>query len=388
MQHHRFLAIAFATLALIAVPTAAQFLDVAGNRLVPGIGEDDPPGTSLLQYKLSQRPSGLAAAGDNFYVLVNPNIYQFDRKNGTLLKTISITGAPSGWFPFGLGVDTARNGFIIGDAGLYMILLTDMNGKVLASAAHSSNRHVGAAFDSNRDGYWATSWNNNLLTLYDAKNLTKQIKTINLGSAGATRAAGTAFSPENDVVYTSSRNTKRGYAFDAATGNLLYSWPLVHTGTNNGQGAAWWDRWQCAVVGDYETFNVDFTDSGYPRVGATETAKIGQALPIKWIATNSANKQFQAAASFTERTAGIVFGPRYVPLVVDPLFILSVTNPAVFSNFAGKLDGNGTGIGAVTIPNIPLLSGIPFSIAYVTVDGGSPFGIFQISGPWKVTMTK
>jgi len=388
MQHHRFLAISFAFLALIAVPTAAQFYDVAGNQLVPGVGNDDPPGTSLLQYKLSQRAYGVAVAGDNFYVMITPNIYQIDRTNGTILKTITVTGAPSGLYSFGLGVDTARNGFIIGDAALYMMLLTDMNGKVLSSAVHSGNRHVGAAFDSNRDGYWATSWNNNLLTLYDAKNLSKQIKTINLGAVGATRAAGTAFSPENDVVYTSSRNTKRGYAFDAGTGTMLYSWPLVHTGTNNGQGAAWWDRWQCAVVSDYETLNVNFTDSGYPRVGAADTAKIGQAMPIKWIAANSANKQFLAAASFTERKAGFVFGPRYFPLVADPLFILSLTNPAVFGGFAGKLDGNGTGIGAVSIPNIPLLAGIPFSIAYVTIDAGAPFGIFQISGPWKVTMTK
>lgn len=55
---------------------------------------------------------------------------------------------------------------------------------------------------------------------------------------------------------------------------------------------------------------------------------------------------------------------------------------------AGNLDGNGTAIGAVSTPNIPLLPGIPFSIAHVTVDTGAPFGIFQISGPWKVTMTR
>jgi hypothetical protein len=387
MAHHRTVAISLSFLALITLPAAAQLWDVDGNRLAPGTGTDDPPGTKLLEFKLKTRPQGLAVAGDSLYVMFRPNIYEIDRKTGAVKTTILLTGAPSGYSPFGLGFDLRRNAFIICDSSLYSIVLADLSGKVLNSVSVSPNRNVGAAYDSNRDGYWITSWSNNQLTLYDAGNLPKVIRTISLAAVGATRPAGTAFSAENDLVYTSSRDKKMGYAFDAATGKLLSSWPLVNRGTNNGQGAAWWDRWQSPVVTDYETFNVTFSDAGYPRVQAAETVKVGQNLAIGWVAANSAARSYQAAASFTERVAGFVFPPRYVPIAPDALFALSVLNPAIFASFAGVLDGNGTALGAVSIPNVPQLAGIPFSIAWVTVDAAAPFGILAISGPWKAKIT-
>jgi len=184
MTRHRSVAISLAFLALAALPAAAQLLDADGNRLGPGTGMDDPPGTKLLEFKLTTRPQGLAVAGDSFYVMFRPNIYEIDRKTGAVKTTILLTGAPSGYSPFGLGVDLKRNAFIICDSSLSSIMLADMSGKVVSFVSVRPTRSVGAAYDSNRDGYWITSWSNNQLTLYDAKSLPKVIRTISLAAGG------------------------------------------------------------------------------------------------------------------------------------------------------------------------------------------------------------
>ena len=62
--------------------------------------------------------------------------------------------------------------------------------------------------------------------------------------------------------------------------------------------------------------------------------------------------------------------------------------PSIFQNFQGTLDTAGTALGAVNVPNVPLLTGFTFSIAWVTVDAAAPFGIEAISGPWQVGITK
>jgi hypothetical protein len=374
-------------LMILAGLLPAQGFDLEGNALAPLPGLDDPPGTKLLEFKLGPRMYGLTVVGDIFYAVAKPNILEFDRQ-GNVKNTISLSGAPSGFSPFGLGFDTRRNSFILCDASYKAIVLADLNGKVSTFSSYAPNRCVGAAYDSTRDGYWMTMLSPYQILLYDARNLTSVLKTIDLVAVGATRAAGTAYDRINDVVYTNSRDKKMGYAFSAATGALLYSWPLVHNGTNNGQGAAWWDRWQCTVVADYETLDVTFTETGYPRTAAADRVQIGSALPIAWNAANSPSKFYKAAAALTERVAGIQFGNRHFPLLIDNLFFLSIQLPTVFSGFEGILDPNGTAVGSVNVPNVAALHGFQFSIAWVTVDPAAPFGIDAISGPWQVVVTK
>ncbi|MBN2490837.1 MAG: hypothetical protein JXQ29_08315 [Planctomycetes bacterium] len=374
--------------ALLAGALAAQGFDAEGNALgsLPGM-MDDPPGTMLLEFKLGPRIYGLTVVGDTFYAVAQPNVLEFDRQ-GSVKSTISLSGAPAGFSPFGLGYDHSRNSFILCDATFKGIVLADPSGKVSTFASYSPNRAVGAAYDSVRDGYWLTMLSPYQLLLYDAKNLPSVLMTIDLVAVGATRVAGAAYDPINDIVYTNSRDKKAGYAFSAATGALLYSWPLVHQGTNNGQGAAWWDRWQSAVVADYETFDVTFTETGYPRVKAADRVAIGTGLAITWTAANSPSKFYKAGASLTERIPGIRFGNRYFPMHLDNLFFLSIQTPAIFSRFEGVLDPGGTAMGSVNVPNVGALVGFQFSIAWVTVDSGAPFGIDAISGPWQVLVTK
>ncbi len=385
MRHLLFLAL----VVLAAGFLPAQGYDLEGNALAPLSlpGLDDPPGTKLLEFKLGPRLSGLTVVGDVFYAVARPNVLEFDRQ-GKVMATISLSGAPSGFSPFGLGYDVRRNSFVLCDASAKAIVRADLSGKVTTFASYSPNRCVGAAYDPSRDAYWMTMLSPYQLLLYDARSLTSVLKTIDLVAMGATRPAGTAYDPVNDVVYTNSRDKKAGYAFDATTGALLHSWPLVHRGLNNGQGAVWWDRWQSAVVSDYETFDVTFTETGYPRVKAADRVQIGTSLAITWTAAYSPSKAYKAAASLTERVAGIRFGNRYLPVVVDDLFFLSIQAPAIFSRFEGILDPAGFGAGSVNVPRAPTLVGFQFSIAWITVDLSAPFGIDAISGPWQVVVTK
>ena len=96
----------------------------------------------------------------------------------------------------------------------------------------------------------------------------------------------------------------------------------------------------------------------------------------------------KAAASFAEGLIGIRVGKRFYPMALDDLFFLSLQVPALFSQFNGLTDSKGTMVGSVNIPAIQALAGYPFSIAFVTASPKAPQGIQDISGPWKVTLTK
>ena len=115
--------------------------------------------------------------------------------------------------------------------------------------------------------------------------------------------------------------------------------------------------------------------------------KYGTALTINWKAGSSPGKVYVGVASLTERVRGIIFLNRYFPVAADWLFFLSLANPAMFQKFSGSLDLNGTAIGAVAVPNAAALAGLKFSIAWVTVDAGAPFGVEAISGPWQAEIT-
>jgi hypothetical protein len=259
-----------------------------------------------------------------------------------------------------------------------------MTGKITTYVQTPGEGNVGAAYDLHRDGYWVCAWNLNTLKLYDAKNLPAVLMTIDLAAVNCTSSAGVAFSPINDVVYVNSRGTGKGFVFDAGTGKLL----LSYSGVSSGYGSVWWDRWQCPIVVEEGIKKITFKDAGYPRVDATNQVQFGRTLATNWKAGSSSGKFYKAAAAMNERMAGIRFGNRYLPLQLDALFFASIQLPGIFVYFEGILDTNGTAAGAVSVPNVPALAGFSFSIAWVTVDAGAPYGIHAISGPWKVGITK
>jgi len=227
----KFTVLGLVVLSLAVCQVPAQMVDDAGTLLNPGSGNgmDDPPGTKLKEFPFPHHLHGLTQIGDLLYGTfrvssTQQEIYEIDPTTGAKRMTITLTGYPSGNWLYGLGWDVRRNAFILSETSTMGLALADLSGKVTTFVSTSPDRNVGAAYDTHRDGYWITSWNSGTLKLYDARNLPAVLKTIDLKAVGATRAAGTAYSPINDVVYTNSRNTKMGYVFDASSGKLLYSY--------------------------------------------------------------------------------------------------------------------------------------------------------------------
>jgi hypothetical protein len=385
--------VAFALFLLVALAIPAQMRD-DGSWLQPRppAAVDDPPGTKLKEFNLpTPRMHGLTTIGDRFYGCyqtssTQTDIYELDPNTGGIKATIALSGYATGGWPYGLGYDLRRNEFVLSDTGgnTRGIYRADITGRITTYVQTPGEGNVGAAYDPHRDGYWICAWNLNTLKLYDAKNLPAVLMTIDLAAVSCTSSAGVAFSAINDVVYVNSRGTGKGFVFDAGTGKLL----LSYSGVSSGYGSMWLDRWQCPVVVEEGLKKITFKDAGYPRVDATNRVQVGKTLAINWKAGSSPSKYYKGAAALAERMAGIRFGNRYLPLQLDGLFFASIQLPTVFRNFEGVLDTSGMATGAVNVPNVPALAGFPFSIAWVTVDAGAPYGIQAISGPWKVGITK
>lgn len=135
--------------------------------------------------------------------------------------------------------------------------------------------------------------------------------------------------------------------------------------------------------------------NGVPFViGATELGiqPLGQPLrgairSIELCATNGAGLVYAVGASFTA-TAGIGLGCGvHLPIDHDWLLGESLTNSAVFPDFVGMLDAAGrTSAPAIVLPALPILQGITFQLAFVTVSPAAPCGFERASHAVAVTI--
>jgi hypothetical protein len=345
------------------------------------------PGALLGKFAAPNDVYGLAVVGNSLWGATfldsPPLLYEFDFKTGKVLSSLQ-----HGYtFPFGLGFDSIRNEFVLTSASQGTVARVNKSGTVTTVFPVPTSGSVGVAHDANRDAYWVADWSADRLYLMDAKNGSTLQAPFDLKPSGCTRASDVAFSAENDLVIVVDRDSEAAYLFRAGDPPVLRRVvslkPLaIRSGA---KGAAIEPRTQTFFTDGTSTpFEIYRVDLGLPRVAAADTVKVGQTLPIGWTATASPSLSYQAAAAFSEGRA-IRFGMRYVPLLPDDLFWLSLGTPTIFNRFAGLLDPNGTAIGSVNVPSIPALAGIKFSIAFVTA---SPQGIQDISGAWPVTIQK
>lgn len=346
-------------------------------------------GSVLNRYTAPNDVYGLTVAGSSVWGATfldsPPVLYEFDIKTGNVLS--SFTHAYT--FPYGLGWDAQRNQFVLTSASHGTVARVDNTGAVTASFNVPTPRSIGVAHDAARDVYWVADWSADLLYQMDATSGSTLQTPFNLAPSGCTRAADVGFSAENDLIVIIGRDNETAYLYDA--GNPpIFRRSVDLNPLNIRSGAK-----GCAIAPRRQTLYTDQTstplelleiDLGLPRVEAADTVPVGRTLAITWTAGADAGLVYQAAASFTEG-AGVRLGSRYVPLAVDPLFFLSLTTPALFGNFQGQLDGNGTATGFVQVPSIPMLSGQVFYLAFVTVDGNAPQGVKNVSGAWKVDIT-
>jgi DNA-binding beta-propeller fold protein YncE len=378
----------------LAGAVAAQAYDVNGDPIggippIPGSGQDDPVGTELSKFTPPQRVIGTTFVGDSVWgvYISSPSVlYEFDANTGKVLSSIQSQFAG----PYGLGYDSRRNEFVLTAAGPGTIGRVDQTGKVTTVFPCPTTRPIGVAYDPGRDAYWVADWSANVLHLLDATTGKSVQPSFSLSPSGCTRSADVGYSPYNDLLCVIGRDKNQAFLFTAGASPQLRQAISFKTSVPGGaRGSAFHPRTQTLWTSSYSSpYAVYEYDAGLPRVKAAPTIKVGGVLAITWVAASSPNMIYQAAASFTEGVRGYSFGSRYLPLALDPLFFLSVSNPAVFQGFSGVTDGAGTAKGAVLIPNAPALAGLFFSIGFVTVNPAAPQGIQDISGPWKVTLTK
>jgi len=81
---------------------------------------------------------------------------------------------------------------------------------------------------------------------------------------------------------------------------------------------------------------------------------------------------------------------RKLHLSLDAILDASVNGylPMIFQKYSGYLDASGKGQGRIIIPNIPLLIGVNFYNAFVTLKAGAPSGLKSISPSVLVTVIK
>ncbi|MGA1608938.1 MAG: choice-of-anchor O protein [Planctomycetota bacterium] len=99
-------------------------------------------------------------------------------------------------------------------------------------------------------------------------------------------------------------------------------------------------------------------------------------LRVTFIAPDDPLELYVAAASFGT-TPGTVLPYGTLPLNIDLALHLSLTEPTHFVGFQGTLDATGRAVGAIDLPDIPVLYGLDLYIAFLTFPVGDPWGISE-----------
>ncbi|MBL8749273.1 MAG: hypothetical protein JNK78_08935 [Planctomycetes bacterium] len=118
---------------------------------------------------------------------------------------------------------------------------------------------------------------------------------------------------------------------------------------------------------------------GSPHPGSTRA--------IELASPNDPNAPYIVAAAFSS-TNGFSLGCGVqFPLDNDGLLGASLSDPAVFQNFFGVLDGTGrSSAPAIALPAIPELVGFAFDLAFTTLSPASPCGFVRASVVSHVTV--
>jgi N-acetylmuramoyl-L-alanine amidase len=115
-------------------------------------------------------------------------------------------------------------------------------------------------------------------------------------------------------------------------------------------------------------------------------APLQQALPIDVRVPADAGQPYLLAASVAPGAIPLP-GGGILPLAADGVFLLSLTqNNGVFGGFAGVLDGQGRASATFAVPPLPILRGIHFWFAGLTLQGPQPLERTVL--PWTRTTVR
>jgi hypothetical protein len=116
----------------------------------------------------------------------------------------------------------------------------------------------------------------------------------------------------------------------------------------------------------------------FAAITPTGISRINSTVNLELFAPNDTNGLFICGTALGNQP-GISVDTRRIPVNLDPLLILSLTNPAIFSNYIGVLDATGHATALINIPNRPPLVGVSLYTAFFTIRNGAPSRIGAIS---------
>jgi CubicO group peptidase (beta-lactamase class C family) len=115
-------------------------------------------------------------------------------------------------------------------------------------------------------------------------------------------------------------------------------------------------------------------------LSATGSPVLGATYPFALSAPGYSGAPYVGALAL-DKSPGIAVGGGVVSLTPDDLFFASIMQPQPpeLVAFQGTLGPGGAGAMSIAIPGLPLLDGLPFYSAFVTLDPTGPGGIGAIS---------
>ena len=250
--------------------------------------------------------------------------------------------------PRGIAVDINSGGYVVGEIPNLYLIAPDGSSKTLHTNV-SINNSIDIMSDA-RTGLAVISQQNSLVSVDTVSGV---MTTLRGGFSGC--FPGLAYDRARDewVLAGSCANTNFNVYRVDRNGGLTTLTPLV--------GA-----------GDIEVY-------GSRHIIAAGDPVPGSPLSMRFKEPGSPGALYLAAASLSTNP-GIPTPAGIVDLTPDSLFFLSQVAPALFVNFMGVLDVNGSAVASVVIPGNPQLKGLRFYVSFVTVKGSAISAIANTAG--------
>jgi hypothetical protein len=131
------------------------------------------------------------------------------------------------------------------------------------------------------------------------------------------------------------------------------------------------NNYQSAKADDLKHFNAALYLAGTPTVG----------MPVNLNGRATSGYGYLGACSLGHAGIPLADG-RIVPLDLDALMLLSLTTPAIFTNFSGTVDATGNFVMTLNTPPVPQLAGFTIWSSAVTF---TPNGIQEIAPDVQIT---
>jgi len=220
-----------------------------------------------------------------------------------------------------------------------------------------------------------------------ATNLAKDATIVFNGPIAykGTFQAWTPIGLTSTFLYNGTDNLVVEVKYKAASGGFsCYRSSTIERGYSIGAGSY---SAATGTVGSMAALKMQFK---YPdiRLVLSGSPTPGGTVSLDLFAPGDGGLYYQLASSLG--TGPIPLGKRKIDLTPDDLMVVTTGNllPTVFVDYSGQLDSKGEAKAKINILNSPVLIGVRFYTAFVTLDPQAPFGIKSISGTEPLTITK